>query len=199
MSASDQLLPGFRDPVGDAQRVFRAMLNALSRPGSVHVLRDLPEAPAPFNSVAAALILALADHETRVWLDDAFAADGRAVGHVRFHTGATIVRDPSASTFAVVSAAGRMPPASRLATGTLEYPDRSTTLILQVEHLAEGSGFTLRGPGIETTSRLLAGPLPAGFLADMVANRALFPCGFDVVLASSTALAGLPRTTIIEE
>ncbi|MGE0698447.1 MAG: phosphonate C-P lyase system protein PhnH [Hyphomicrobiaceae bacterium] len=199
MMAVDQVLPGLHDPVDDAQRIFRAAMNALARPGRVHHLVDLPSPPPPFNKVACALILALADHETQVWLDEPFARDGAAEAHIRFHTGARIVRDPAASTFAIVSDPRRMAPMSTFSKGSLQYPDRSTTVIVQLESLHEGPGLTLRGPGIETSTRLAAAPLPTWFRTAMAENRALFPCGIDVLLASTTSLAGLPRTTAIGE
>ncbi|MBS0242436.1 MAG: phosphonate C-P lyase system protein PhnH [Proteobacteria bacterium] len=198
MSPNEALAAGFRDPIDDAQRIFRAAMNALARPGSIQCLDGLPEPPAPFNKVGFALVLALTDHETPVWLDRPLSANGRCAAHVRFHTGAPVVSDPLRSTFAVVTQLGTHGALPSLATGSLEYPDRSTTLILQVEHLWEGDGLLLRGPGIESTARLAISPLPQGFIATMAANHELFPCGVDVLLASDTSLAALPRTTVLE-
>ena len=55
---------------------------------------------------------------------------------------------------------------------------------------AEGS--RLRGPGIDGQA-LLTLPETAAF----VANRALFPLGFDTLLTCGAQLAGLPRSTIV--
>ena len=52
----------------------------------------------------------------------------------------------------------------------------------------------------ETRYRILlpatvsASPLPADFVARMRANRALFPRGVDIILASVAKLAALPRS-----
>ena len=39
-------------------------------------------------------------------------------------------------------------PFDRFALGTSEYPDRSTTLVLQVDRFGGGEGLSLAGPGI---------------------------------------------------
>ena len=89
------------------------------------------------------------------------------------------------------------PDLALLEAGTEEEPHRSATLILQVASLVPGTGWTLRGPGIETTHRLQAAGLPAGFAAAWTANAARFPRGVDLVLCAGDRLAALPRTTRI--
>ena len=69
MNVVTGLLPGFADPVLDAQRVFRGVMEALARPGSLQPLADLPEVPAPLTPELAAIALALADADAPLWLD----------------------------------------------------------------------------------------------------------------------------------
>ena len=87
-----------------------------------------------------------------------------------------------------------MPPFEAFSQGDMEYPDRAATLVLQVERLSGGAGFWLSGPGIREGRALFASPLPADFVARMHVNRALFPRGLDIILATSTMLAALPRS-----
>lgn len=185
--------PAFLDPVFGAQEAFRALMEAMARPGRVQrcdALPDLPEALAPS---AAAALLALADAETPVWTD----ATGEAREWIAFHTGAPLVADVGKAQFLL--ATGAMPQLSALDAGTDETPQDSATLILQLDALSEGTGWRLTGPGIEHEHRLAAAGLPGDFAAQWAANRKGFPCGVDLILCAGARLAGLPRTTQIEE
>ncbi|MDN3565491.1 phosphonate C-P lyase system protein PhnH [Paeniroseomonas aquatica] len=196
MTAADPspgLTPGFAAPVPAAQSCFRALLEAMSRPGLIQTLTALPEAPAPLAPAAAAAILTLADADTPVWTDAGPAAEA----WLRFHAGCPLVADPAAASFLLATAS---PPDLALPdAGTEEEPHRSATLVLQVAALEAGAGWTLSGPGIETTHRLHAAGLPAGFAAAWAANAARFPRGVDLVLCAGDSLAALPRTTRLEE
>jgi len=184
---------GFAEPVLAAQTTFRTVMDAMARPGTVRPLAGIT-APAPLSPTAAAIALTLLDYETPFWLDAPLAAAGEVARFISFHTGARVTGDPADAAFAFVAAPAAAPPFASFAQGTLEYPDRSTTLVLQVAQLAEGAGMVLRGPGILVTRRLAASPLPADFLAQLADNRARFPRGLDILLASPNAVAGLPRS-----
>ncbi len=179
------------------QAVFRAVMDAMAHPGRVNPLATLPgAAPAPLNAGAAALALCLADFETPLWLDEA-ASEGTATAWLRFHTGARVTGDPREAVFAFVTDPRRAPDFQALAAGSLDYPDRSTTLILQVEAFAGGTVRTLAGPGIKGTATFSASPLPDDFDVRLAANRALAPRGVDLILVSSSAVAALPRSTLL--
>jgi len=190
MSAAS-LTPGFAEPVGGAQGCFRALLEAMSRPGRIQTLAALPEAPAPLAPAAAAALLTLADAETPVWTDAGPAAEA----WIRFHAGCPLVADPAAASFLL--ATGTPPDLATLEAGTEEEPQRSATLILQVAGLEAGAGWVLAGPGIETIHRLAVAGLGDGFAAQWAANAARFPRGVDVVFCAGARLAALPRTTRI--
>ena len=189
--------PGFRDPVRDAQAVFRAAMDALARPGAPRPLfaSVLPRPPEPLTPELGAIALALADHEAPLWLDTSLAAAPTVAEWLRFHTGAPITADPGAAAFALVADPPRCPPLAAFAQGTPDYPDRSATLVLAVAELAAGEGLALEGPGIRGRARLAAAPLPPDFRERLVGNLALFPLGVDHLLAAPGAVAGLPRST----
>jgi alpha-D-ribose 1-methylphosphonate 5-triphosphate synthase subunit PhnH len=188
---------GFADPVHDAQRIFRHLLTAFAHPGRIEHLSSIPAAPAPLLPTAAAICLALLDHDTPLWLD-ATADTPDIRNFLRFQCGCSIVTNPADCRFAVVTIADAMPALSSFAVGDAAYPERSTTVILQVAALRPEGALTLRGPGIKDTTQLAVDGLPARFWLDWTANAELFPCGVDVVLSAPGEIAALPRTIKVE-
>lgn len=176
---------GLTDAPRDAARAFRAALNALARPGRIETITG-GQAPAPVSPAAATLLLTLCDPETPVHL--APGHDGQAIRDwLAFHTGAPVT-GPDRAAFAL-GTWDTLQPLDRFPIGTPEYPDRSTTLIVEVDTLTP-EGATLSGPGIKDTHSLSL-PETAAFQA----NAALFPLGLDFFFTCGSRLAGLPRTT----
>jgi alpha-D-ribose 1-methylphosphonate 5-triphosphate synthase subunit PhnH len=181
--------PGFADPVLDAQASFRAVLEAMSRPGRVQAVVAPPEVPPGLSPAAAAVLLSLVDAATPLRLD----AGAEAEAWVRFHCGCPLVRDGAA--FVLDPTAALLD----LEAGSDEEPERGATLILGVEALEEHRGWRLTGPGIQDAHRLHVGGAPAGFVADWARSRARFPRGVDVILCAGHRIAALPRSVAIEE
>lgn len=190
--------PGLKDPVLDSQKAFRAVMWAMSGPGTVEPLVVDLAPPSPLPLEAAAVVLALADYETPLWLDASLAAVPDVGAFLRFHTGAAIVDDPAEARFALIGDPARLPDFSTFAQGTPAYPDASATLILQVERFAT-TGWQLQGPGIDGVRYFSAAPLPADLPMRWAANRALFPRGIDLILAGPGGIAALPRSVAIAE
>lgn len=189
-----ELRPGFADPVLGSQQCFRAILQAMSRPGMVQALPPYGTAPAGLNAAGAAAVLTLADVDTTLWLD---AAAAQAAGYFRFHCGCDIVDDPGEADFALIADPESMPPLESFKAGSDDYPDRSATLILQVEAFDNG-GLVYRGPGIRDSVAFSAKPLPDDFADQWRRNMTLYPCGVDLILATDTAVAALPRSSRME-
>lgn len=192
--ADGDLRPGFADPVLDGQRSFRAVLQAMSRPATVVPLAPFGDSPAGIRAAAAATVLTLVDFDTALWLDDAAAP---AAAYFRFHCGCTIVAVPEQADFALIADPATMPPLAAFKDGDDDFPDRSATLILQVEAFAD-IGARYSGPGIEGTLAFSARPLPGDFVTQWRGNTALYPRGVDLILAGETALAALPRSSRME-
>lgn len=190
---------GFADPVVEAQAVFHAVMMTLARPGTIASLATSVLPPAPLTPALAAVALALCDHETLIWLDEALSASLEPAAFLRFHTGAGIVDDPAEAAFALVSDAAALPPLTRFAQGTDEYPDRSTTIVIAVGGLTNESGFSLEGPGIKGRAALGVDGLPSRFADELAENRAQFPRGVDFVFVTDSKVAALPRSTRVEE
>jgi alpha-D-ribose 1-methylphosphonate 5-triphosphate synthase subunit PhnH len=177
-----------------AQSAFRAIMDATARPGSPQPITAAPDAPAPLSGEAAAIVLTLFDQDTPVWLDEPLADAPDLADWVRFHTGAPMVRDPDLSAFALIGDPARLPALDRFNQGAAEYPDRSTTLILQVASFEEGETMILTGPGIRGAQPFRAAPLPSDMSERIAANRSLFPRGVDLLLAAPQRIAALPRS-----
>jgi len=188
---------GFSDPVYEAQRAFRAILDALAHPGQEQKLPVPAVAHLHLSGEFVSTLLTLTDHDTPIWLADCYrSAAVRAF--IGFHTGAPIVDAPDRAQFAFENAAS-LRRLDQFNLGSQDYPDRSTTIILQVPALSGGPNLALRGPGIETTTTICPQGLPDDFVLQWAANRDLFPRGVDLLLVSAGQVIGLPRSTRIEE
>ena len=186
-------LPGFADPVGEAQATFRVVLDAMARPGKLHQVGERLTAPAPLDPATAAVLLTLVDNETPLWLDGTAAA---ARDWLAFHCGAAIVETPDRSAFAVALS---LPDLAALPAGTHEAPEDSATLILQTAALGAGARYRLSGPGLREPTLLAAGGLPTDFATLWQRNHALYPRGVDIILCAGSTLTALPRSVSIEE
>jgi alpha-D-ribose 1-methylphosphonate 5-triphosphate synthase subunit PhnH len=195
MEATSLLRPGFADPVMHAQETFRMVLDAMSRPGSLHASTVSLEPPRSLHPATAALCLTLLDHETPLWLDPSLESD-EVWTFLRFHCGCPRAEERSAAAFAVLD--GAPCGLASFAQGTPEYPDTSATLICQVEGLREDGPLILRGPGIRDRASLGLSPFPAPFLEEWEGNQARFPRGVDTIWVSGKTIVGLPRTTRLE-
>jgi len=180
--------PGFADPVADAQATFRAVLDAMARPGRRHVAGASLTPPAPLAQATAALLLTLADIDTNLWLAPECAAAG---DWIAFHCGAPLTADPAQAAYAVATT---LPDFSGFDSGSDDAPERSATLIVQVRALDEGRSFRLTGPGLRAPAMLRAEGLPEDFAARWGRNHAQYPRGIDLVLCAGSALVALPRS-----
>ena len=195
MTTFAELPAGFADKVLSAQSTFRSVMDAMARPGSVQRISAVSGAPSAMMRGAAAIALTLFDHDTPIWLDEGISATSEAAKWLKFHTSAPVIADSSVGSFALIGDPKNLPALDRFAFGSNEYPDRSTTLILQVESLTEGPAFELRGPGIDGTAILRASIEPHDLFERLAINVAVFPRGIDVVLVHDDAIVAIPRTT----
>lgn len=185
---------GFSQPVFDSQSTFKQVMDAMARPGSIAEISVAATPPAPMGPAAGAIALTLADHDTPVHLSPAMIEAG-VQSWLAFHIGALVTDDRNEAAFAFVEAGGQMPPLSTFASGTQDYPDRSTTVVLELTALAGGEPLQLVGPGIDSAMEIAPSGLPQHFDCMWRENVALFPRGVDLILAAGTKILCLPRTT----
>ena len=193
--------PGFADPVFDSHAGFRSALQAMSRPGTVCPM-PAPEAhPREISPAAAALLLSLCDPDTRLWLPPAFEA---ATPYLRFHTGCPIVANRNEADFALIDGIGQIGDLDDYRGGTDDYPDRSTTLVVQVKRLdgiggqPDNTALRLSGPGIRDTARIALTGADPQFIDRWQARARLFPRGNDLFFVCGNSLAAIARSTRME-
>lgn len=211
-----------RDDAADArafylQRTFRALLDAMARPGEVvEVTRDIQGDPldAPASGLtgpALALADVLLDAATTVAVAGEAGDRAAAVLARRTHAAACASQDAA---FAFVPTAVRGDAARAfvrgLSAGTLLDPHRGATCIVGCDTLmgadragtrtgavagaASVGAWELTGPGIRSTVRIELDRI------DVMAARAEradeFPCGIDLVFVDGAGhVLCLPRTT----
>lgn len=196
--------------VAHSQLIFRAVMDALARPGTVHRLPGDDAAPP-----ALLPVLALADLGTQacVLADSAEWADV-----VRAMTSAPAAGLSQAQLVTALRPVTSDELAS-LKTGTSAAPEDGALACLSVASLRplpdgagpDGAGpdgdsahglrrLRLSGPGIPGTRDLMVAGLPPGFVAVRHHLTSGFPAGADLLLVTPCGdLAGLPRTTLIDQ
>ncbi len=184
----------FAPSVFAAQSAFRAIMNATARPGTLQPIAGIDDVPKPLTGEAAAIALALFDHDTPVWLDEDLACAPGVAAWVRFQTGAPVVAESRLAAFALISDPARLPDFDMFNRGTAEYPDRSTTLILQMASFESGETLVLTGPGIRGQQEFRAAPLPQDMPDRIADNRSLFPRGVDLLFAAPGRISAVPRS-----
>jgi alpha-D-ribose 1-methylphosphonate 5-triphosphate synthase subunit PhnH len=187
---------GFASPVFESQAVFKALMDGMARPGSIRTLASGAAPPTPMGSGAGAIALTLCDHDTPVYLSMPLVEAG-VPGWLAFQTGALITGERAEAQFAFLDISTPMPPLPTFAAGSQEYPDRSTTLVVELPSLAGGQDYILAGPGIDGATTIAPAGLPAPFEELWRANNALFPRGIDLILVAGLHAICLPRTVRI--
>ncbi|MBX4959039.1 phosphonate C-P lyase system protein PhnH [Rhizobium lentis] len=193
---TEALTGGFADPVFHAQSVFKMLMDGMARPGTIQAVEPDIAPPAPFGIAAGTIALTLCDHDTPVWLSQGLAKSA-VPEWLGFHTGAPLTSEKAEAQFAFTETGTALSSFGLFASGTQEYPDRSTTIVIELAELEGGRKLALIGPGIQSVTEIAPVGLPETFLRLWTENRALFPRGIDIVLTSGRSFLCLPRTTKI--
>lgn len=186
---------GFDDPVQQSQQAFRALLDAMARPGRITTVETEVGHPDGLAPALAAALLTLADLDTPVWLGPGFDSDVITTW-LRFHSGAPLAAQPAQAAFVLLDAA-QMPALQTFSFGTDESPERGATLLIQVSGLAGATAMTWKGPGIRDGIAMPFCGLDKSVWQQRAALAVEFPRGLDLYLGCGRDLVGLPRSTAI--
>jgi alpha-D-ribose 1-methylphosphonate 5-triphosphate synthase subunit PhnH len=186
----------------DSQLVFRAVLEALARPGTAMAL---PSGPLRVLAPAMVPVFALADLGTGVCVLDNEIPP--SPGEFE-HWADALATATSAPLWPAELA--RLVAALRPVTddevrgfcrGTPEAPEDAALVSLAVADVTGGDRrWRLSGPGIAGTATLAPRGLPDSFVAARTEAVGGYPAGIDVLLVTDDfRVVGLPRTTTITE
>lgn len=169
------------------QRIFQALMWALSYPGRLQALPD------------SGLSLFIAIGETLIDLEiNYYAAHAELNAHLA-RLGAR-PRPPQEAVYQFYPAltAAHLDEVRQAPVGSYLCPDQSATLIIGAQFGA-GHRLHLSGPGVpgRVEVDMRVGGLPEEFWT-LRREVAHYPLGWDVFLVGQGAVLGLPRTTLVE-
>lgn len=197
LSDNTYLSGGFDSPVFQAQSVFKTVMDAMARPGTIADLDVSLFPPKPLSPVAGAVLCTLCDADTPIWLDSVLAAKPEIGKWISFQTDAPMTASQKQASFALLSAPSHLTSFEHFALGSQEYPETSTTLIINVEALTGGETLILAGPGIQSDMAFSPVGLPDHFAQIWADNRDIFPRGIDLIFCDGQSIACMPRSVRI--
>jgi alpha-D-ribose 1-methylphosphonate 5-triphosphate synthase subunit PhnH len=168
------------------QQVFRHVLDAFSRPGTIIDLSDLIGT----HTADMAVLAALLDRQVSL-ADPANLLDERLWALMQ-------AQQVSCDVAQFILAEGAVHPEFEPHLGTLESPESGATVVVRVKHLEDNGDIELRGPGIEKSHRIQAIGLATEWIKQREQWVYAFPMGVDMVLTDATSLLVIPRSTRIK-
>jgi len=195
------------DDVFDSQAVFRALLDALSRPGKICRLpeRVYRSPPRGFCPPALSILKTLCDHRVSFSL----VSGNRTAELSRYLEVnlATPVEDVQKADYVIFDGTTFDEDFMRLKRGSSEFPESSATALLCVGRLAEGTveidtpscRLCCAGPGVQDRTFLTVTGLDPRYNETRARVNNVSPLGIDIFLVDPAGrVAGIPRSTSVE-
>ncbi len=177
------------------QRTFRAVLSAVSMPGTVEQLTMLRDDDGRWAGVIA-IAHSLLDHEVTFHVLTAGAsADGPEETILR-RTGSRTAPLAQAG-YVFTDATRALAAVEQAVEGPLEEPERSATVIVLCDSVGAGDlALALSGPGVDGEKVLRLGGVDAAVMKARAERNWPFPVGIDLLFVDPLGrVAGVPRST----
>jgi len=193
------------DDVFDSQASFRALLDAMSRPGILFQVPRLSYRARPpgFCPPALSILKTLCDHKVSFSLGGAIET-AEWVQYLEVNTASPFQAVDKAD-YVLFDGSVFDGDFARLRKGTPEFPERSATAVLSVRHLSEDSmdgaacSMVMTGPGVKTRASVAAAGLDPRYVMERGKANRLYPLGIDLILVDGEGrVAGIPRTSTVE-
>ena len=211
--AETNLFPPFTHAVDNSQYYFRLLLKSMSEPGHIiniseKLAEDIDSQPelifpeqTPIHPSTWMITQALFDNACSVYLSKTLS-DARFIHSLQFYTDVHVTDRPLEANFAIINL-DEFLSLQPFRTGDLEKPHESATLIIQVENIKHTPTtaiehtlpISLSGPGIQDQQSIVINGFSAEHFQLLTDNRALYPCGVDIIFTTATRFLALPRST----
>ena len=203
---------GAFDVTFDSQIIFRFLLDAMARPGSIVVLPDINITSPAMNRYPLVLLMTLLDHEV------SFCVLGHSDANVNANANRQAVAEYLGSNtgskesalgdadFILVCEGSSHGLICGVKQGTLEYPDESATVVYDVGSIGD-QGYDgddghdeymlleLSGPGIAGKCMIAISGMELAEIEDVLAVRN-YPLGIDAILSDRNGnISCIPRST----
>lgn len=194
---------GFENIERDSQNIFRQVLNSFSRPGIAFDINPRVKSSASVTySIGVSLLLALMETGSVLYTPGELI-DSNLSNFLKFHTGCKLTTIANQAHYIWVQDPQCLPSLSSCALGSVEYPEKSSTLIIEVESFKSptqlSANHTWHGPGIKEGIDLEIMGLNDSFWKERQEIRLLYPCGVDIIFCTATQIVALPRSTRVGE
>lgn len=192
------------DVVHDLQSVYRKVVNATSRPGTISNLRNeaklVGKEHKPCSASLLLLALTLLDQEVsfKVYSDNA-DNDSRTINQLTYAKGVEVNEADFIFVFRDAQDGSLQEAIEQGKQGTLINPHKSATIIAEADIVTKGEGLLLTGPGIQKTQSVSV-DLPGNWIQSRGQKNKEYPLGIDLMIIDKDhQLLSLPRTTQIIE
>lgn len=187
--------------VFDAQEHFRTLMDAFSRPGTLHSLKTV-EVNLPEGLYPAAAYVALSLMNTDVTCAVHLPNEKEVKAYLSINTNVGFEPVGEAN-FLLTSGDADSQLIDSVYEGDPGYPETSGFVILQVAQLSNeeingGIGISLSGPGIQTTQPLYITGITSEVLAAIQFKNSEYPLGVEIILCANDGMISvIPRSSKI--
>ena len=120
----------------------------------------------------------LLDYETPVWTDVDWK--NPAISWLQFDCESSVVTEPCMANFAIITKPARMPPLDYFRIGLDKYPEKATTMVVQVDDIFPRTDNKYYDTLVDKVGKLELKSVPDKFWKQWQHLSGLHPLGIDV-------------------
>ena len=182
---------GNDDAAPGSQQTFRAIFAAMEHPGRLVTIHENPYAPDVLNSASAAVCLTLLGYETPVWTDADL--NSPAISWLQLGCESSVVTETCMAYYAIITKPACMPALNFFRIGPFEYPEKETTIIVQVDDIIPATGTDHSNVVTYKTAWLEFKGITEKFWIQWRQLSRLNPPGINIFITCDDVLVALPR------